>query len=437
MAVTALRRARAKSKALHIKKDLSSDLLWERPSDWPALPDVAVGDQKIVGSVKIENHGGNYVSMQVNVSASTWRIDWGDGTVDAANAGNATVHHQYDYASFGGAVTSEGFKVAIVTITANAGNITLINLNQKPSGLGTNSSWSTKWLELRMATPNISGSIANMNIGGSATVLHRNLRSFEYIGTHGLASNATSMFSGLTALENFKVPKSFTSGFTTMANFFSTCLSLKYCPDLDTAASGSFASMFSGCTALKRVPALDTSLGTVFQFMFQNCAVLEEVPLLDTHLGSTFASMFTGCAKLRTVPLFNLGAGLTLSSMFAGCSSLNRIPTFDTHSATAVNLMFSGCQVLEVIPALDFSAVSSGTNAANVFNLCVSMVKNLSFGMKFTHVLPGQMTAADLDVYYTNLGTASAQTLTVTGNQGVAADTPTIATAKGWTVTGT
>jgi len=42
--------------------------------------------------------------------------------------------------------------------------------------------------------------------------------------------------------------------------------------------------------------------------------------------------------------------------------------------------------------------------------------------------------AAALDEIYTNLPTATA-TITVTGNYGTTGDDPTIATAKGWTVT--
>lgn len=427
--------SRSKVKNRRIKSEIDPDWVWKRPKDWPQLPDVAVGDQKIVGLIKVENHDSNFVTMQLGVSAGTWQIDWGDGTVDAANATNATVTHAYNYATLAGSPTSDGFKTAVVTVTPNTGNIILVNFNNKPAALGTNINWSTKWLEIRMATPNIVGSVGNMAIGNGASVLHRNLRSFEYVGTHGLTSFATNFFTGLTSLENLKIPKSFTSGFTSLANFFTACTALKYIPDLDTAACTNFGSMFSSCTSLRRAPTMDTSAGTVFQFMFSACPVLEEVPLYDTHLGTNFSSMFSGCVKLRTVPLFNLGAGLTLSSMFQGCTMLNKLPTFDTHSATAVNQMFSGCASLEVIPALDFSAVSSSVNSANVFNQCFSLAKILAFGLRFAHNLPGNMTSAALDAYYTILGTATAQTLVVTGNQ-VATDNPSIATAKGWTVTG-
>jgi hypothetical protein len=48
-----------------------------------------------------------------------------------------------------------------------------------------------------------------------------------------------------------------------------------------------------------------------------------------------------------------------------------------------------------------------------------------------------RLTGAALDALYTSLGTAAgAQTLTVTTNHGTVDDTPSIATAKGWTVSG-
>jgi hypothetical protein len=47
-----------------------------------------------------------------------------------------------------------------------------------------------------------------------------------------------------------------------------------------------------------------------------------------------------------------------------------------------------------------------------------------------------KLSGAALDEIYTNLPTVTSQTITVSGNYGVNADTPGIATGKGWTVTG-
>ena len=51
-------------------------------------------------------------------------------------------------------------------------------------------------------------------------------------------------------------------------------------------------------------------------------------------------------------------------------------------------------------------------------------------------VLLPSLSASALNEIYTNLPTKTGQSLTVTGNWGTSGDDPTIATAKGWTVTG-
>jgi hypothetical protein len=45
------------------------------------------------------------------------------------------------------------------------------------------------------------------------------------------------------------------------------------------------------------------------------------------------------------------------------------------------------------------------------------------------------LSGEELDRIYENLASVSGKTITVTGNWGTASDTPSIATAKGWTVT--
>lgn len=457
MAVSTLGMVRSKLKGRRLKPDLDNDMFWKRPIDWPQLPDVAAGDQKFVGSQKVEDHDSCYATIQIGVSTGTWTVDWGDGTVNSGNSTNAIVSHKYDYASFGGAVTTEGFKVAIVTVTTSGGNIILVNTTQKHASLGANNAWGTKWLEMRIAGA-FSGSIGNMQISNSSLVTHKSLRSFEYVGTNGFTGFATSMFTGLNALENFKVPKSFTSGMTSLSSFFSGCSALKNCPDLDTSSCTIFTSMFSGCTRLRRVPlldtsagtnfssmfnacpslrdipAFDTSAGTNFQSMFAGCSSLETIPLLDTHLGTSFASMFQNCANLKSVPALNTASSTGFGTMFQNCTSLRTIPLLNTSAGTTFANMFAGCSSLEIVPALDLSNSASGQ--LGMFGTCNSLSKSLVTGGKYSVNYPSQLSAAELNRIYTNLGTASAQTITVTGNAGVAGDDPTIATAKGWTVSG-
>ena len=77
------------------------------------------------------------------------------------------------------------------------------------------------------------------------------------------------------------------------------------------------------------------------------------------------------------------------------------------------------------------------TNAAG-FTGCISLKTVVLTGLRYSvTVASNQLRAADLDALYTSLGTASgAQAVTVTSNPGITGDNVAIATAKGWTVTG-
>lgn len=435
MAVTSLKRTRRRHKDSRIKRDLDADLLWERPADWPQLPEILPTEHKVAGLWKVEDHDSNYIAVVMGMGSGTYHVDWGDGTSsNVASGGQAT--HQYTYSDAAlGPVTSEGFKVAVVTVQPNGGiAATTFSINTKHFSLGSNNNWSSNWLDIRMSLPSIS-TAANFSIGNSSAIVHRNLRQFEYVGDCAL-NNGSNLFVGAISLESLKLPKTFTANMTNMTGMFTGLTKLKYIPDLDTHACTNHASLFSGCTQLRRIPALDYSVTNSLTATFQNCVSLEYIPDLGS-IGncSSTQTMFQGCSSLRTAPSLISNSSLASAiNMFLNCSSLRSIPVFNTSGLTNPQSMFSGCNSLAIIPAFDFSACLTG-NATTMFTGCYSMSKNLSFGLKFTHTLPGQMSGAALDVYYTNLGTASAQTITVSGNQ-VASDTPTIATAKGWTVTG-
>jgi hypothetical protein len=72
-----------------------------------------------------------------------------------------------------------------------------------------------------------------------------------------------------------------------------------------------------------------------------------------------------------------------------------------------------------------------------MFATCSSLARIEAKNFNFTFsVASCKLSATALNEIYTNLPTVVSQTITVTGNYGVATDDPTIATAKGWTVTG-
>jgi hypothetical protein len=86
---------------------------------------------------------------------------------------------------------------------------------------------------------------------------------------------------------------------------------------------------------------------------------------------------------------------------------------------------------------MNFGSVTSSANYSNMFQNCPSLSQIKVTGIKFTSsVTACKLSAAALNEIYTNLATVTSQTITVTNNHGTNADDPTIATAKGWTVTG-
>ena len=165
-------------------------------------------------------------------------------------------------------------------------------------------------------------------------------------------------------------------------------------------------------SALKRFEFVGGSALTYGGVMFNSCYQLATIVGTSWTSGiSDFTSMFQGCSSLSAIPLINTAAGTSFASMFQGCSSLRTVPALNTAAGTSFTNMFNGCSSLE-------SAPLDGTRYAISYASCA-------------------LSSAELDAIYTGLGTAAgSQTITVTSNYGTTGDTPSIATGKGWTVTG-
>lgn len=299
-------------------------------------------------------------------------------------------------------------------------------------------------------------------------------------------TDMSGMFNGCLSLR--KVPKFNTSAVTTVANMFEACRALQYVPLFDTSNVTVTSYWFADCTALKTIPLLDTSSATTMNHMFYRCSALQRVPLFDTSAATTIqgmffncysltevpafdtsnvtnmASVFSSCYSLQSVPLFDTSSVTSMSTMFGFCSKLKEIPAFDTSSVTAMGtfvqgctalekfplldtsavtnaaLMFTGCSALQSIPALDMSAATNLTGwiYSSATSLCQSLSKVSATGMNASFRIDNsKLSSTDLNEIYTNLSaTGAGKTITVTGNYGTAGDNPSIATAKGWTVSG-
>jgi archaellin len=466
---------------------------WARPDDWITFPTIVDTDQIFAGSYAVFSYDTNYVTL---AAAGAYHVDWGDGTSENVASG-ITVQHNLVYAGVpSGSWCSRGYRQALIVVTPQAGQtLSSINLGT-PTSL-TNTRFS-KWLSCKMALNN-AGTLATFSAVWSHSILEEfiwigtnaqtdftnlfanfySLQSVSINTEHGInftqmfwycyslvvapfldtssGINFTSMFATCYCLQT--VPLYNTSAAQIFTTMFQGCWNLIIVPLLNTANVSAFGSMFNNCYSLQTVPSFDTSHGVIFTSMFTNCYSLQKAPLLNTSLGNTFQNFLTSCFSLETVPLYDTGNSTNFAAMFQQCYSLKRVPLFNTSKGTNFSNMFNSCYTLQTVPLFN---LSSGTLFTSMFTSCYSLYAIPSFNMlsatgtAFTSMFsscwsltsaPIQVTrnisisnsilgAAALNNLFTALGNTTGQIVTITNNPGSAGCTRTIATAKGWTVSG-
>lgn len=454
---------------------------YTRPADWLPLPAVNVGEQKLVGLYAVHPaEGPNFVALSC---AGAYTVNWGDGTAPENFAANIQANHQFTYATIPAATDStRGYRQVVVTVTPQSGQtLTAVNLGKKHPQAGLPTNASTGWLDVCMAGASVSTLLIAHDVDGSSVVYAALLEQFEYKGLSALAAldylfmncfslqsikgsqfaaNVLSLFSfigncySLRSLVDLNFPKvgngtslfagnkalQRVSGLTfatanPASQMFENCTSLVEVTDLGIPAASAATSMFNGCTTLRALSGLSAGTATDFATLFNACTSLRTVSGLVTTSGTSFGSMFAACSSLRTVPSFDTAQGTTFSSMFSNCRALQQAPALNTAKGTNFSSMFANCGALTALPPLNLAA---GTNLASFVSNCLSLSSVGVVGLKVsTSFASCRLSSAALDALYGQLGTAASQTLTVTGNYGTTGDTPSIANAKGWTVTGT
>jgi len=300
--------------------------------------------------------------------------------------------------------------------------------------------------------------VLNLSNSGNSSQMFNNCYSLQYVDSLLVNANVgPTLFQNCASLVGINS----ITGSMTLTTTFNGCISLKYLPTITCAGSGGsgFATcqsltsvtidytggnvmngptnMFSGCISLKTVNLINPIITNSASGMFQDCRSLEEAPTLPSMSTVTnTSSMFNGCYSLRTAPAMTLTSCTNTSSMFNNCFSLQTVPAYTLHptAATTVSSMFFNCYSLENVDTL---TIGSGTlTMATPFSNCsnLSSLRSVRFKISFS-IASAKFAGAQLDQVYTDLPTATA-TITVTSNWGTATDTPSIATGKGWTVTG-
>lgn len=382
---------------------------WLRPDDWPTMP--ADFSNQVAILAAVFDSTANYVALHAQTSAGTWDVDWGDGTSDTGIASNTQVNHQYTFSDPDlGPLTSRGYKTAMIVITPSSGNLTSIDLGRKNNTAGLQDA-SQPWLDIQI------------NASSANTVVLRNAmvpRICERVAITNMGSTASPSFQGFRSLQSVSFPPNTLQGTGALTGMFQDCPSIRFIrfPSGSLANTTGLANAFRDAVSLQAIefPAGALAANTSLESTFNGCQSLASISFPSGANGAVtrIDQSFTNCRCLGEVVFDDLGALTTMSGTFAGCETLTKI-TFPTGS------MASGTM----------------TTAANCFNDCRMLreIVNCEIPVSFT-LTNCMLDSANLDQIYTSLPTIVGQTITVTGNIGTTGDDPTIATAKGWTVTG-
>lgn len=379
--------------------------IYTRPTGWLDLPDVVVGEEKIVGLYAIFDTATSGTNHCALLCRGDYSVDWGDGTVEEY-ADNTKAEHTFEYTDFGAETDSGlGYRQSIITVIPQSGNnFTEIDFAQNHSVKA--AAYSPPWLDIKIAGENVTTLVFY-----NATLINSILEQFEYIGNN--------------SIEDFSY-------------MFFSCFSLQSILQLDTSSGTNFSNMFYSCYSLKSIPKFDTSAGINFSEMFIYCYSLQSVPQFNTSNGTNFGGMFTYCLSVTSAPQLDTSIATSVASMFCYCFSLKSIPQLDTSSATGFDNMFYQCCSLQSIPQLD---TSSGTSFASMFGGCGSLQVGRLNGTSTANISYAscRLSRVALVDIFTGLAAVVGLIITITGNFGAADLTAAdrlIATSKGWTISG-
>ena len=288
---------------------------------------------------------------------------------------------------------------------------------------------------------------------------------YDFSNTTGGYATFTNCYS-LTEVPHFD-----TSSYTDMRRYFTSCQSLATIPPFNTSNVTLMDNFFAGCINLISVPLLDTSSVINFSGFFQSCYALESVPQLDysSATGNAFTMTFWACYSLKGHIKINANITGTNSGLyrtfysanqiekvtiegdfipeyiygcretFNGCSSLREFVvtgTFDTSAIQWFYRFMNGCTALPELPyTIDMTSANRNDNCfTSNYMRRELLASNVTESLWIDNC---NLDATELNRIFTEvLGTTSGETVFITNSTGAATCDKTIATAKGWTVTG-
>ena len=181
---------------------------------------------------------------------------------------------------------------------------------------------------------------------------------------------------------------------------------------------------------------INTSCTVSYDSGFYNSKSLKTCAPINFTNAVTINNLFYGCTGLVECPeLLNMGNVATAASMFANCSNLQSIVLPDLTTCDSLARLGSNCTSLKSVVLTD---VGNVTDAADIFTGSPNLETIVLHGLSKSNlsVANTKLNADALNALFNSLGTSNGQTVTITNCPGAATCVRSIATSKGWVVTG-
>lgn len=451
----------------------SSNPKWLRNPDWPALPTVTSSDHKMVGLYAVWPEGSNYLAL---TAAGAYTVNVGLGGSNVSQAADTTFYYEYNYSDSALVGTEKPVNLVtstnLVTRTAhgkkNGDFVSLFNLSasvgvevgvqyyvinattdnfqiSKTQGgaavtFSANATASLLPYRVAVVTVQATSTLTRLNLDVRHTAIAVSVYNTGWLDI-AMAGTLTTLTTTVTTSVRFDWVEQlqiFNTAKTSLASLCNTWVGLKCLKIWNSASNTSLDSVCFGCFSLKEVYIKDSASVTTFNQAFAQCTSLEEGIALDTSSATILSNMYLYCYSMKISPAYNAPLATTISGMFNSCNNLKYIPNLTLgNPLTTIATAFRYCYSLQSLKITYTGSSTSVITATNVMQDCNSLTSLILQGWKSTIAVNQQrLSAAALNALYTSLGTAiSGGTITVTNNYGAAAATPSIATAKGWTVT--
>jgi hypothetical protein len=385
---------------------------WQRPTNWPVMPDLVDGMFTAVFEVP---NAIDPAPVELTFPDGPFSVDWLDGSpVESFGAGD-TASHVYSVGIQGLVVSGA---VGLPDAEVLLGSAFEVRFKED------NLTSADDLLSMCFALQSVSLDLPALTSADSLLSQCFALQSVS-LDLPALTS-ANGLLGGCTALQSVTLDL---PALTSANGLLPQCFALQSV-SLDLPALTSADSLLSQCFALQSV-SLDLPALTSADSLLSQCFALQSVSLDLPAITSAY-NLLGGCFALQSVTL-DLPALTSADSLLAGCTALQSV-TLDLPALTSADSLLAGCTALQSV-TLDLPALTSSLGFYGRERLQKLTASGYTRRIKVDNTA---LSTQDLNALFTGLGTVDPGdniTITITGARGAATADTSIATAKGWTVT--